>query len=161
MPGLGPEWPAAVSGICGYAVAMVTPTNIRFPDRLNRCLTTYARRHRTPKSAVVVRGLHEWLTMESHPGIVFVTTDSGERRAALALGPQAWTVAEAWQQHEGAERNAETVAHSLGLTVSQVEVALGYWADHRAEIDELIERHHDEQDEALAAWERRRALDAG
>lgn len=35
-----------------------------------------------------------------------------------------------------------------------------YWAHYRDEIDGLIARHHAEQDDALAAWERRRALDA-
>ena len=35
--------------------------------------------------------------MESHPGIVFVKTVTGERRAALTAGPQVWTIAEAWQ----------------------------------------------------------------
>ena len=37
----------------------------------------------------------------SHPGIVFVTAVTGERRAALAVGPQVWVVAESWQQHGG------------------------------------------------------------
>jgi hypothetical protein len=41
-----------------------------------------------------------------------------------------------------------------------VEIALAYWADYPDEIDELIRRHQASQDEALAAWERRRALDA-
>jgi uncharacterized protein (DUF433 family) len=98
--------------------------------------------------------------MEAHPGIVFATTVTGERRAALATGAQVWVVAEAWQQHEGGDRSPATVAATLGLTVRDVETALAYWADQREEIDELIDRHHAEQDEALAAWERRRALDA-
>jgi hypothetical protein len=44
--------------------------------------------------------------------------------------------------------------------VRDVETALAYWAEYRDEIDDLIDRHHTSQDEALAAWERRRALDA-
>lgn len=98
--------------------------------------------------------------MEDHPGIVFVTTNTGERRAALAGGPQVWTVAEAWQQHDRDERNARVVADALGLSTHEVETALAYWADNREEIDEQVSRHHAEQDEALAAWERRRSLDA-
>jgi hypothetical protein len=46
------------------------------------------------------------------------------------------------------------------LAVVDVETALAYWADFQDEINELIGRHHASQDEALAAWERRRALDA-
>lgn len=98
--------------------------------------------------------------MQAHPGIVFVTTVTGERRAALAAGPQVWVVAEAWLQHEGRDRRPANVAETLGLTVREVEVALAYWADERDEVDDLIAKHHAEQDEALAAWERRRALDA-
>lgn len=98
--------------------------------------------------------------MQAHPGIVFVTAEGGERRAALAVGPQVWTVAEAWLQHAKDERTAAVVADAIGLTTADVEHALAYWADYRDEIDELIARHHASQDDALAAWERRRTLDA-
>jgi hypothetical protein len=37
--------------------------------------------------------------------------------------------------------------------------ALAYWADFPDEIDDLISRHSASQDQALASWERRRALD--
>lgn len=98
--------------------------------------------------------------MQAHPGIVFVVTVAGERRAALSTGPQVWTVAEAWLQHDKDERTVAVVADALGLTALDVETALGYWADYQDEIDDLISRHRASQDEALAAWERRRALDA-
>lgn len=139
---------------------MVSPTNVRFPEPVDKSLADYARKIGAKKSTVVVGALREWLRMQAHPGIVFVATVTGERRAALAVGPQVWVVAEAWQQHEPEQRRPATVAEALGLTVREVETALEYWAEHRDEIDELIDRHHAEQDEALAAWERRRALDA-
>lgn len=139
---------------------MTSPTNVRFPDAVDKGLAEYARMTGAKKSSIVVSAVREWLRMQAHPGIVFVTTVSGERRAALAVGPQVWTVAEAWQQHEPAERTPAAVADSLGLTVADVEAALSYWADYREEIDDLVSRHHASQDEALAAWERRRALNA-
>lgn len=139
---------------------MASPTNVRFPDQLDRRLSDYARQTGTKKSTVVVGAVREWLRMQAHPGVVFVTTVNGERRAALAVGPQVWTVAESWLQHDKDERSAAAVADALGLSVADIETALAYWADYREEIDELIERHHASQDEALAAWERRRALDA-
>lgn len=71
-----------------------------------------------------------------------------------------WTVAESWLQHDKDQRSAAAVADALGLSAADVETALAYWADYREEIDELIERHRASQDEALAACERRRALDA-
>lgn len=139
---------------------MTSPTNVRFPEQVDQSLSAYARQSGAKKSTVVVGAVREWLRMEAHPGIVFVTTITGERRAALAVGPQAWTVAEAWLQHDKHERTTAVVADMLGLSVSDVETALAYWADFREEIDEVLERHQTSQDEALAAWERRQALDA-
>ncbi len=52
------------------------------------------------------------------------------------------------------------LAETLGLSAADIEAALAYWADYKDEIDELIGRHRASQDEALAAWERRRHLDA-
>lgn len=137
---------------------MTSPTNVRFPDQVDRSLTDFARQTGAKKSSVVVGAVREWLRMQAHQGIVFVTAVTGERRAALAVGPQVWTVAESWLQHDRRERTAAVVADALGLTVADVETALAYWADFREEIDGLIERQHASQDQALAAWERRRAL---
>jgi hypothetical protein len=138
---------------------MVAPTNVRFPESVDKGLADYARQAGAKKSTVVVSAVREWLRMQAHPGIVFVATVNGDRRAALSVGPQVWTVAEAWLQHDKDERTAAVVAEALGLTSADVENALAYWADFQAEIDDLISRHRASQDDALAAWERRRALD--
>jgi hypothetical protein len=139
---------------------MVAPTNVRFPDTLDKALADYARQAGAKKSSVVVGAVREWLRMQAHPGVVFVSAVTGERRACLATGPQVWTVAEAWRQHDTGERTPAVVADALGLSIADVEVALSYWGDFRDEIDDLIERHHGSQDQALRAWEHRRALDA-
>ena len=139
---------------------MVAPTNVRFPDAVDQRLADYARQTGAKKSTVVVSAVREWLRMQAHPGVVFVATVTGERRAALSTGPQLWTVADAWLQHDKANRTAAVVADALGLSAADVEAALAYWADYQDEIDDLISRHHASQDEALAAWERRQALDA-
>jgi hypothetical protein len=138
---------------------MVAPTNVRFPESVDKGLADYARQAGAKKSTVVVSAVREWLRMQAHPGIVFVATVNGDRRAALSAGPQVWTVAEAWLQHDKDGRTAGVVAEALGLTSADVEKALAYWADFQAEIDDLISRHRASQDDALAAWERRRALD--
>lgn len=138
----------------------MSPTNVRFPDPVDESLSRYARRTGSPKSNVVVSAVREWLRMQAHPGILFVTAVDGERRAALAIGPQVWSVAEAWLQHGADDRTPTAVADTLGLTPVDVETALAYWAEFRAEIDSEISRHHAAQDDALAAWERRRELDA-
>ncbi|MDR0343626.1 MAG: hypothetical protein LBI49_11075 [Nocardiopsaceae bacterium] len=139
---------------------MTSPTNVRFPDPVDKSLSDYARKAGTRKSTIVISAVREWLRMQDHSGIVFVTTVTGERRAALSAGPQVWTVAEAWLQHDKHERTPSVVAEALGLTPPDVENALGYWADFRDEIDDLIARHHASQDDAQSAWERRQALDA-
>lgn len=139
---------------------MPSPTNVRFPEPVDRQLAAYARKVGAKKSTVVIRALREWLRMQAHPGITFVATVTGQRRAALSSGPQVWTIAAAWQQQEPGLRNPAVLAQTLGLTPRDIETALAYWSDHRDEIDELVDRHHVDQDEALAAWERRRALDA-
>lgn len=138
---------------------MTSPTNVRFPEAVDKGLAAYARRTGSKKSAVVVGAVREWLRMQAHPGIVFVTTVQGERRAALAAGPEVWTVAESWLQHDQTPRIPAAVSDALGLTVRDVETALAYWAEYGDEIDTLMSRHQAAQDEALAAWERRRALD--
>jgi hypothetical protein len=138
---------------------MVAPTNVRFPDSVDKGLADYARQSGAKKSTVVVSAVREWLRMQAHPGVVFVAATGGDRRAALSAGPQVWTVGEAWLQHDRDGRTAAVVADALGLTTTDVENALAYWADYPDEIDDLISRHRASQDEALAAWERRRALD--
>jgi len=61
------------------------------------------------------------------------------------------------QAHPGVV--SAVVAEAIGLTAADVESALAYWADFPAEIDDLISGHRAGQDEALAAWECRRAPD--
>lgn len=139
---------------------MVAPTNVRFPEAVDERLTDYARQAGAKKSTVVVSAVREWLRMQAHPGVIFVAAITGERRAALSAGPQVWMVAEAWLQHDKDDRTTAVVADALGLSAVDVETALAYWADYQDEIDDLISRHHASQDDALAAWERRRALDA-
>jgi len=138
----------------------MAPTNIRLPDAIDRELAEYARRTGAPKSTVIVGAVREWLLMQEMPGVVFRTTNTGERRAALAVGPQVWTVAAAWLDHKARRRSPAVVADALGLGVADVETALAYWARNRAEIDGQIADARAAQDEALTAWEQRRALDA-
>lgn len=147
-------------GIRDYTVAMVSPTPVRFPPEVDRAIADFARRAGTAKSAVVVRAADEWLRMQAHPRVIFVTTNTGARRATLIAGPQVWTVAESWRQHAPAERTPEIVAEAVGLSVADVEAALTYWAAYRDEIDRLIEDHRAEADAALQAWEQRQALRA-
>jgi len=102
--------------------------------------------------------LDEWLRVQQHPGIRFTESASGQRIATLVDGPEVWTVAESWLDHEPPERTAVNVAEATGLALRQVEAALDYWADFREDIDADLERVHAAQREARAAWERRQGL---
>lgn len=138
---------------------MTSPTPIRFPPETDRAIAEFARRAGSPKSTVVVGAVEEWLRMQTHPRVLFTSTNTGERRATLVAGPQVWTVAAAWRQHPTNGRNVENIAGTLDLTIPDLEAALAYWAAHRDEIDRLIELHETDQDAALSAWEQRQALD--
>jgi hypothetical protein len=122
-------------------------------------LAGYVQRTGIRKSTVISTAVSEWLRLKAHPQIRFVEPVPGDRRAALADGPEVWSVAEAWLQHGEAQRNVGQVAASTGLRPDQVESALSYWADNRAEIDQLIGRIHVAQEDGFAAWQRRSALD--
>jgi len=130
---------------------MASPTNGRFPDSVDQALAEYTRRSRSKESTVVVGAVREWLRMQAHRGVVFVTTLGGECRAGLVAGPPVWSVAESWLQHDADERTAVVVGEVLGLSVRDVETTMAYWAEHRDEIDDVIPRHHGDQDAALAA----------
>lgn len=139
---------------------MSSPTPVRFPPDIDRAISDVARRTGMSKSAIVVKAADEWLRMQAHRRIIFVTTNTGERRAALMNGPQVWVVAESWRQHGVTDRSSESVAEALGLSVADTEAALTYWAAYREEIDRLIDLHEADQDAALRAWEQRQALRA-
>ena len=136
---------------------MSVPTNVRFPDAVDQGLRDYVAVTGEAKSAVVVQALSEWLRLQGHPLVRFVSTSTGERRAALSGGPEVWSVIESWLAHGEDERTVDVVADATGLCPALVSAALDYWADNQAEIDDLIARIHAAQEQAYAAWARRRA----
>ena len=138
---------------------MVAPTNVRFSEPVQTALDFFTRRTGERKSTVISTAVSEWLRLQDHPQIRFVTPVPGIRRAALVDGPEVWSVAEAWAQAAGPDRTVALVAEATGLRPDQVEAALSYWADNREEIDTLVDQIHAAQDAEHAAWQRRRALD--
>lgn len=140
---------------------MVSPTNVRFSAPVDDKLTKFSRRTASSKSGVVNTAVSEWLRMQDHPAVRFVAEVTGERRAALNDGPQVWTVVDAWIAHDPPERTVKSVADAVGLSQDAVTAALEYWADFREEVEGIIERHREAQDEALASWERRRSILGG
>lgn len=81
--------------------------------------------------------------MDAHPGVVFRDGPSG-RRAGLASGPDVWEIVRALTAVRASEPRLaqgellDLVAQDSGLTLPEIQIALGYYGDHPAEIDSWI-----------------------
>ena len=117
-----------------------------------RRLDRHAKRLGKPRSNLVERYVAEGLRMDEHPGIVFVEGPAG-RRPAVRRGPDVWEVIATL--HDNAGDVAET-AKVLDITEGDVRLALAYYADHRAEIDDWI-RANDEEGKRIASAIKRQA----
>ncbi len=92
--------------------------------------------------------------MEDHPGISFRDGPAG-RRAALAAGPDVWEVIETLEGTGlSGEQAIAATAEWGNLTPAQVRVAVRYYAEFRAEVDERIALNREEAERQRAAWER-------
>jgi hypothetical protein len=132
-----------------------TTTSLRLDDALRERLAALADDHGVSVTAVVERLLREGLAMEQHPGIVFKPGYSG-RRAALAGGPDVWTIASRLRDLRGTEaQRIKTLADEFGLHERQIVIALDYIAANREEIDARV-LANDRAGEALERAERDR-----
>lgn len=66
---------------------MVAPTNVRFAEPTQESLTQYVHRTGQTKSSVINTAVDEWLHMQDHRRIGFVSIETGERRAASCRRP--------------------------------------------------------------------------
>lgn len=106
------------------------------------------------KSRLAERYIDEGMRMEDHPGIVFRDGPTG-RRAGLAGGPDVWEVIAATSASGLVGEQAIAAAAEWGnLTPAQVRVAVRYYGEYRAEIDELVRRNVEEADAAEERWRR-------
>jgi hypothetical protein len=107
------------------------------------------------KSSLAKRYIEEGLRMDRHPGIVFRSGPAG-RRAAVEDGPDVWEVIRVVRNVPATgEKSIPAAAEWLGLPARKVEAAVGYYADHRDEVDAWIQRVDREAAEAEDAWRRR------
>jgi hypothetical protein len=133
---------------------MPHPFSMRLSPGTLEQLERAARRRGETKTRTAERLLEEGLQIQEHPGIVFRDGPAG-RRAALAFGPDVWEVVETLKgTGEAGEAAIAATAEWGSLTVPQVRVAVRYYADHRQEVDEQIQRNREEADRQKAAWDR-------
>ena len=92
--------------------------------------------------------------MDEHPGIVFVDGPAG-RRAALAShrGLDVWQVISTLHDNDGSVADTADV---LNIPETDIRLALAYYADNRAEVDDWIRANEEEADRIAAAAQRQR-----
>ncbi len=132
--------------------------SVRLEEEGFERLERQRRRSGEGRSELIKRLLEEGLRMEEHPGIVFRDGPAG-RRAGLSRGPDVWEVISV-HRDVGARGDDAVLATAQLTDLSEhlVRAAIGYYAGHRSEIDDWIERNRGEAELAEVAWRRERQL---
>jgi len=133
--------------------------SLRIDESVLNRLDAESRKSRQTRSELAKLLIEEGLRMQAHPGIVFRPTATGRRQAALADGPKVWVVAEVYREIDGdhAARVKQT-SELTELSEYQVQVAVGYYADYRDEIDDWLRQNNEEAEQAYAAWLRQQEM---
>ena len=118
---------------------MSRPTSFRLPDDLLEQLDQEADASGTSVTSLVAMLLNEGINTRRFPGIVYRDGPTS-RRAGLVAGPDVWEVIRTVSAIKGrGEKRLHAVADATGLPVSQVCLAVDFYAAHPAEIDQRIE----------------------
>jgi|SRR5215470_14545510 len=138
---------------------VTTPLSIRFePGLLARLRRRAAAETGTNASALAQRLIDEGLRMAEHPGIVFKVGPSG-RRAALAYGPDVWEVVKFLREiDERGSLALAAAAEVFSVDVLRISAAVGYYGEHRDEIDAEIDAADEASARAERAWQVRQQL---
>jgi uncharacterized protein (DUF433 family) len=131
------------------------PFTLRMEAQLLERIERLARRRGTQKTPFAERLLEEAVRMEEDPGVVFWERVTGARTAVLAghrlrVWQVVWTVLD-----NGGDVRAAAEYHSLPASV--VEVAVGYYANHKDEIDAEMLENDEIAREHEDAWRRQQA----
>ena len=114
---------------------MPRPTSFRLSSGLLASLEEEAAVSGMTVSALVTGLLEEGLRIRRFPGVVFRDGPAG-RRAGLLGGPDVWEVIRDVRGAPGrGEAKVRRVATDAGLSVSQVRLAVDYYATFPDEID--------------------------
>ena len=138
---------------------MAAPVSYRLDPQLKSRLAQRAQREGISETSLVIRLLEEGLTTSGHPGIVYRDGPAG-RRAAVAGGPDIWEVVVALR-HTGQRGDVQTssAADQLGIPERLVRIAISFAASHPDEVEQMIGRNRDAEQEAeRVAGERERFL---
>ena len=142
------------------ATVVQTPkehVTLRLRAHVKQALRRQATREGLTQTGLAERYLEEAIKIADHPGIVFRDGPAG-RRAVVVGGPDVWEIVETFLA-EG--RDAGAAASYLELPIGLVNAAVGYYADHKPEIDRWIQRNRLLAEEGEAQARRRRDVMGG
>jgi hypothetical protein len=133
------------------------PLSLRLDRETLSRLDALSERSGERRSELIRRYAEEGLRMDEHPRIVFRPGPAG-RRAAVAGGPDVWTVIAVMRDlGVSGERAVARTAEHLELDLGLVRAAVGYFAEYPEEVDLLIRRNEQEAERFRAAALRERA----
>ena len=117
---------------------MPRPTSFRLPEELLERLDNEAISAGSSATTLVASILDEGLKTRRFPGIVYRDGPTG-RRAAVVGGPDVWEIIRALRQTPGKdERRVRTLAEELGLSATQIRLAIDFYGVNPAEVDDRI-----------------------
>jgi Ribbon-helix-helix protein, copG family len=116
---------------------MPVTISARVPPATAELLRHRAAEEERTVSDLVSRAVDEYLRSARFPGVVFVTGGSGRRKARLLNGMDVWEIVFTARRYEN---DADATASYLGVPVSDVRLALAYYAAYPAEIDAILRR---------------------
>ena len=117
---------------------MPRPTSFRLPEDLLERIDNEATSAGSSATTVVASILDEGLKTRRFPGIVYRDGPTG-RRAAVVGGPDVWEIIRALKQTPGKdERRVRTLADELGLSTTQIRLAIDFYGVNPGEVDDRI-----------------------
>jgi hypothetical protein len=117
---------------------MPRPTSFRLPEDLLERIDNEAISAGSSATTLVASILDEGLKIRRFPGIVYRDGPTG-RRAAVVGGPDVWEIIRALKQTPGKdERRVRTLADELGLSTTQIRLAIDFYGVNPAEVDDRI-----------------------
>lgn len=133
-------------------------TSFRISDAARQRLADRAERDGLSATQLLERLILEGIDALDHPGIVHRGPPHA-RRAALASGPDVWEVIGRLRELTGSEeRRIANLADESELHQREIRQAIDYAAEHRADIEELIERNEQSRRRSSRAAAERAAL---
>ena len=133
-------------------------TSFRISQDAKQRLADRAEREGVSATALLERLIIEGVDTLGHPGIVY-RGHPGDRRAALAAGPDVWEIIARLRELDGDEEaRISTLADETALHPRQIRIAVDYAAAHPDPIEARIERNEQAAEDSRRIAEQRQAL---